>query len=74
MSGLDALQSVQYVSLQEKRYALVEVDDWESMLEWLETVEDIGIVHEALTALEAAHGDREQAGFLRWDDVQQELV
>lgn len=74
MSGLDALQSVQYVSLNEKRYALVEMDDWEIMLEWLETIEDVGIIHEALAALEAAHGDREQAGFLRWDDVEGELV
>ncbi len=74
MSGLEALQSVQYVSLQQKRYALVEMEDWEMMLDWLETVEDMGIIHEALAALEAANGDRAQAGFLRWDDVQKDLV
>jgi hypothetical protein len=74
MSGLEALQSAQYVSLNEKRYALVEMDDWEIMLEWLETVEDMSIIHAALADLDAANGDREQAGFLRWDDIQEELA
>ena len=73
MVGLDALQSVQYVLAKGKRFAIVDMDDWEALLEWLETVEDIQITREAYAELEAAHGSREKAGWLDWNDVRQEL-
>ena len=38
MSGLDALQSVQYVTAKGKRLAVVDIDEWEAMIEWLETL------------------------------------
>ena len=41
--------------------------------EWLESVEDTGLVKEARLTLQAASGDREKAGWLRWDDVKKEL-
>lgn len=73
MTGLDALQSVQYVTVNGRRVAVVNIDDWEAMIEWLETVEDTRIAREALAALEAAGGSPEQAGWRRWEDVEQEL-
>ncbi len=74
MTGLEALQSVQYVTIKDKRLAVIEADDWEAMIEWLETIEDVEIAKEAFTALKAAGGDREQAGWLRWDDVKEALT
>lgn len=73
MSGLEALQSVQYITIKDKRLAVIDADDWESLIEWLETIEDITIAKTAFAALKAAQGDRERAGWLRWDDVKENL-
>jgi hypothetical protein len=74
MTGLEALQSVQYVNTGGKRLAFVNADDWEASIEWLETIEDVQIAREATAQLKALGGDRERAGYLRWDDVKEELV
>jgi hypothetical protein len=73
MTGLEALQSVQYVTVKDKRLAVIEADDWEALIEWLETVEDVEIAKEAFAELEAAGGNRERAGWLRWDDIKEDL-
>ncbi len=73
MTGLEALQSVQYVSVKGERFAVVNIEDWEALLEWLETLEDVEIAREAYAELKALGGDREQAGWLRWDEVKEEL-
>jgi hypothetical protein len=33
MTGLEALQSVQFVTKKGKRFAIVRADDWESLIE-----------------------------------------
>ena len=73
MSGLDALQSVQFVTAKGKRLAILSADDWESLIEWLETLEDIQVVRQALVELKAAGGNRERAGWLDWNKVSGEL-
>lgn len=73
MSGLDALQSVQFITVQGKRFAVLSADDWESLIDWLETVEDIQTVQEARKALADAGGDRNRAGWLEWESVREEL-
>lgn len=73
MTGLELLQSVQYVTVKGKRLAVINSNDWEALIEWLETLEDVQIAKQALTELKAAGGDRERAGWLRWDEVKQEL-
>ena len=73
MTGLEALQSVQYVTSGGRRLAVVDLDDWEAMLDWLETVEDVAIARQAREQLRAAGGDRGQAGWLEWDSVKEEL-
>lgn len=74
MTGIEALQSVQYVTVQDKRLAVVGLDDWETLIEWLETLEDVGIAREAYDRLEAAGGDRERAGWLKWDEIKDDLA
>lgn len=74
MTGLEALQSVQYVTVKGKRLAVVSVEDWEALIEWLETLEDTQLAQEAFAQLKAADGDRQRAGWLRWDDVEDELA
>ena len=74
MTGLEALQSVQYVTVKGKRFAVVSADDWDALVEWLETLEDIQLAREAFTELKAFDGDRQQAGWLRWEDVEEELT
>ena len=73
MTGLEALQSGQYVTVKGKRFAIIDTDDWEALIEWLETLEDVRIAQEAFAQLEAVGGDRERAGWLQWDEVKEEL-
>lgn len=73
MTALEALQSVQFVSVKGKRFALVNADDWEGLVEWLETLEDIEIAKRAVAELKAAGGDRAKAGWLEWDAVEADL-
>ena len=73
MLGLEALQSVQYVTVKGKRFAVLDAEDWEALVEWLETLEDLGIARQALTALLEANEDREKAGWLRWEEIRGEL-
>ena len=72
MTGLEALQAVQYVAVKGKRFAIIDTDDWETLIEWLETLEDVQIAQDAFAQLETFGGDRERAGWLRWDDVKEE--
>jgi hypothetical protein len=63
MTGLDALQSVQFVTLNEKRLAVMDAEDWEVLVEWLETLEDVQIVQQAAQILKNAGGNRQCAGW-----------
>jgi hypothetical protein len=73
MTGLEALQSVQYVTAKGKRLAVIDADDWEALIEWLETLEDVQIAKQAYKELETFLGDRERAGWLNWDEVKETL-
>jgi hypothetical protein len=73
MTGLELLQSVQYVSVKGQRLAVINANDWEALIEWLETLEDTRIIRQALTELKAFGGDRDRAGWLKWDEVKEEL-
>ena len=73
MTALDALQSIQYVTVKGKRLAVLDADDLEKALEWLEDVEDSQLVRQSLAELRAANGDREKAGWLKWDSVKDSL-
>jgi hypothetical protein len=53
--------------------AVVGLDEWETMVEWLENLEDIQIGVQAYEELKAAGGNREQAGWLKWDEIKTDL-
>ena len=74
MTGLEALETVQYTTVKGKRLAVVGIDDWEALIEWIETLEDIKIAQQAFNELKSVGGDREEAGWLKWDDIKEELV
>jgi len=74
MPGLEALQSVQYVTVKEERLAVINIHDWEALIEWLETLEDVKIAGQAFSELEAFGGDRNRAGWLQWDQVKEEVA
>jgi len=69
MNAMQALQSVQFVKAKGKRYAVLSADEWEALIEWLETLEDLEVVREAISDLKAAGGDRKKAGWMNWDSV-----
>jgi hypothetical protein len=73
MTGLELLQSVQFVTVKGKRLAILNADDWEALIEWLETLEDLQTARTAFAQLKAAGGDRRRAGWLEWDAVENEL-
>ncbi len=58
MTGLEALESAQYVTVNGKRLVVLAAEDWEAMIEWLETVEDVQVAQQAYAQLKAARGDR----------------
>jgi hypothetical protein len=73
MTGLDALQSEKFVTARGKRFAVLPAEEWEALIEWLETLEDAQVVRQAYAELAAAGGDRKRAGWLEWDAVADEL-
>ena len=73
MTGTEALQSVQFVTVKGKRMAILDAEDWEALIEWIETLDDIQIARDAYAELKAAGGDRAKAGWLKWEDVEGDL-
>ena len=69
----EVLPSVQFLTAGERRLAVLDADEWEGLVEWLETIEDIQIAQRSLRQLRTAGGDPKAAGWLRWEDVQHEL-
>ncbi len=74
MTALEAVQTVQFITVKEKRFAVIDATEWEALIEWLETLEDLQIFKESYNALEQAGGDRQHAGWLRWEDVRDEVL
>jgi hypothetical protein len=73
MSALEILQSVQFVTTHGKRLAVLSAEDWESLIEWLEDIEDEQTVKQALAELKASGGDRQRAGWFEWNKVSGQL-
>jgi hypothetical protein len=73
VGGLEVLHSVQFITAKGKRLAILDIDDWEALVEWLETLEDVQIARQALSELKAAGGDRKRAGWLEWNVAKREL-
>ena len=73
MTALEALESVQYVTAEGKRWVVIGMDEWEAVIEWLETLEDVQLARQAYEELTAFDGDRERAGWLKWDEVREAL-
>lgn len=73
MTGLEALQSAQYVTAGNRRFVVIDANDWESLVEWLETVEDSQVSRQALADLKAAGGDRKRAGWMPWNEVRKDI-
>ncbi|MDQ3248680.1 MAG: hypothetical protein M3Q45_05665 [Chloroflexota bacterium] len=73
MTALEAVQTVQFVTVRAKRFAVIEAEEWEALIEWLETLEDLQIFRQSYAALEQAGGNRQQAGWVRWADVRDEV-
>ena len=74
MTGIDALQSVQFVTVQGKRLAVISAEDWETLIEWLETLEDTAVAQQAFAQLKSAGGDRAKAGWRKWSEIEGELA
>ena len=73
MTGTQALQSVQFVTVKGKRYAVLSAEDWDALVEWLETIEDIQVARQAYASLNEAGSDRYQAGWLEWEQAEKDL-
>jgi hypothetical protein len=65
----DAFRSVRFVMGQEGRETgvLLEIEDWQVLLNWLEDLEDRALVQSILSRL--GRGP-ERAGALRWEEVE----
>ncbi|MCB1193572.1 MAG: hypothetical protein H7A23_26365 [Leptospiraceae bacterium] len=73
MKGLDILQSVQFITIKGNRLAILDANEWNVFIEWLEDLEDIQIGKSFFSELKEAGGDRQKTGMLKWQEVEQEL-
>ena len=73
MSAMQALQSVQFVKAKGKRFAVISAEEWDALVEWLETLEDLEIVRKAFADLKAAGGNRKKAGWMKWEGAAKDL-
>ena len=71
----ELLKSVKYVVDAKGRpsAAVVDIAEWKRLLEWLEDEEDVSAAREALAELTAVDNDASKAGWLKWEDVRDEL-
>jgi hypothetical protein len=67
MIPTEALQTVRFVTVKGRHFAVLSADDWEALVEWVEDLEDIQMVRAAFAELRAAGGDRQRAGWLTAD-------
>lgn len=74
MTAAEALQAVQFVTVKRRRFAVLDAEDWEAFVEWVEDLEDTQIVRAAFAELSAAGGDRQRAGRLAWDEEEKEWM
>ena len=65
----DALRSVRFVRGQEGQETgvLLEIEDWQVLLDWMEDLEDRALVQSILPRLRRGP---ERAGALRWEEVE----
>ncbi|NJL90089.1 MAG: hypothetical protein HC916_10065 [Coleofasciculaceae cyanobacterium SM2_1_6] len=73
MNGSEILQSVQFVRAKGKRFAVIDAEEWEILIEWIETLEDIQVLRQASSELMTVDGDRKRAGWLEWETVAREI-
>ena len=71
MLNLETFKSVQFVVGHDGRPSAVQmdIDAWESLLDWLEDTEDRALIKQALPRLRSHPA---QAGALRWNEVKRE--
>jgi hypothetical protein len=73
MTGSEAIQSVQFVTVKGERFAVLNAEDWLALLDWVESLEDVQVARAAMAELAAAGGDRIKAGWSEWEAVAREL-
>lgn len=69
MTGIEVLQSVQFVTVNGKRLAILSAEDWDALVEWLEDLEDTQVANKAFAELKKAGGDRKKAGWIPWEEA-----
>ncbi len=62
MTATEALQTVQFMTVKGKRFAVLSAEDWEALVEWVENLKDAQIARAAFAESSAVGGDRRQAG------------
>jgi hypothetical protein len=71
LSLTDSIPTVQFVTASNgQRLAILDADEWETFIEWLEDIEDWQIIQDALARLRAGP---EKSGALPLEEVLDEL-
>ena len=70
----ESLKSVQFLVNQngQRTGVVLDIHDWEQLVNWIENIIDIDIATQALQELKQAGGRPAQAGWLAWEDIQEE--
>lgn len=69
MTDIETLQTVQYMTIKGKRFAVVALEEWESLLERLVTLEDVEVAKRIFAKLKETNGGSKKADWLEWGNV-----
>ncbi len=74
MTVIEALKSAQFVIDHngQRTSVVLPMQSWRSLLDWLEDLADAQNAAEALSALQAAGGRPQEAGWLAWDAIREQ--
>ncbi len=65
--AIPRIDAAGFVTVNGRRLAVLDGQDWDALIAWLETLDDVGLARQTLAALRAVGGDRATAGWLRWE-------
>ncbi|MGE0883953.1 MAG: hypothetical protein AB7P14_10445 [Blastocatellales bacterium] len=73
MTGLEALQTVQFINVKGQRLAVLGAEEWKALIEWIENFEDAKALRQTLEGLKTANGVQKKAEWLELENGEQRL-
>lgn len=73
MTGLEALQTVQFINVKGQRVAILGAEEWKALIEWIENFEDAKALRQMLEGLKMVNENRKKTEWLALKNGEQYL-